>query len=73
MNLNLKYSNIVVICIFQMMSAGFSRHHRSIFDVGWLKLADIKDSLSHLTQMIFGVGRHQLTQKIDIFYITQRV
>jgi hypothetical protein len=52
MNLNLKYSNIVVICIFQMVSAGF----RSIFDVGWLKLADTKDSLPHFAQTIFGVG-----------------
>jgi hypothetical protein len=79
MNLNLKYSNIVIICIFQMVS---------IFGVGLLKLTDTKDSLPHPAQrifgvscvmtvdtkkLIFGIGRYQPAPKIVIFYITQRV
>jgi hypothetical protein len=38
-----------------MVSAA-SQHHRSIFGVGWLKLADTKGKLSHPAQTIFGVG-----------------
>jgi hypothetical protein len=31
-------------------------HHRYIFGVGWLKLADSKDCLPHPTNRIFGVN-----------------
>jgi hypothetical protein len=53
MNLNLKYSNIAVICIFQMVSADTID---PFYGVDWLKLADTKDSLPHLMQTIFDVG-----------------
>jgi hypothetical protein len=43
-------------CNIYLSNGEASRHHRSIFGVGWLKLVDTKDCLPHPMQWNFGVG-----------------